>query len=249
MFRYSRCLQGVVLLGIACLPRPCNAVIEALTSLSKFEQDADVIAVMRVERLDLEKQTAVLTVAEAIKGKLGTERMPLRLAGDAEGNSRDMVDRLAVDQRVVIFVTQGGTLDIAFAYTAGSWFQVIGFREGDLVRWKFTHAEPYLRRTFRGTPDELATLLRDAIAGRGALPAPDEKETPGLGPVADRSQTVQQGISTNSTPDVAPTLDRPDVALPPEVAADLRPWWAFAATVVIGLSGIVFLRLRAEAAA
>jgi hypothetical protein len=243
---FPRYLSGAVLLCILCVPRPCSAVIEALTSLSKFEQDADLIAVMQVERLDLEKQTAVLTVAESIKGELAGGRMPLRLAGDSEGNTRDMVDRLAVGQRVVIFVTKGDTQNIAFAYTAGSWFQVLGFRDGDVVRWKFTHAEPYLRRTFRGTPDELATLLRDALAGRAKLPAPDEKETPGLGPVVERSGTAEPVSATNSAPEESAPVIPSDAAPPRTVAKDMRPWWAFAATVVIGLGGIVFLRLRPE---
>ena len=115
----SRNLWGAVFLCLCCLPRPCSAVIEALTSLEKFEKDADIIAVLQVDRLDLDKQTAVLTAAEPIKGELVSGRMPLRLAGDSEGKPRDMLDRLAVGQQVVVFVTQGDTQDIAFAYTCG----------------------------------------------------------------------------------------------------------------------------------
>jgi hypothetical protein len=229
-------------LVVLCCARPALAVIEALTPLKKFQADATAIVSVKVERLDLEKQTAVLTVEKLIAGEFNATRIPLRLAGDSDGDPADMLDRLEVGQRLVLFVTETPGQSIGYAYTRGSWFQIIGTRAGERVVWQFTHAEPYLRRTFHGETHELVELLR---AGKD-LPEPDEKEKPGLGAKIDRTAEA-----------VAEPELLPDLVAPPETSGepvivsstvtetiDNRPWYVFAATILIGLAGIVYLRMR-----
>src|SRR5262249_38453594 len=93
-----------------------------------------------------------------------------------------MLRRLAKDLPVVLFVARGQKGDyIAFGYTNGTWFQLLGHKDGEAVRWAFTHAEPYLRRTFKGTTAELRRGLEGAQKGKKP-PAPDPKAEPGLGP-------------------------------------------------------------------
>jgi hypothetical protein len=227
---------------MCCSANPALAVIEALTPLKKFRADATAIVSVKVEKLDLEKQTAVLTVEKLIAGEFNSTRIPLRLAGDSDGHPTDMLDRLEAGQRLVLFVTETPGQSIGYAYTRGSWFQIIGTRDGERVLWQFTHAEPYLRRTFHGETHELVKLLQSAKD----LPEPEEKEKPGLGAKIDRAAEVI----------VEPEL-LPDVVAPPESSGeplvvsskvtetiDNRPWYVFAATVVIGLAGIAYLRLR-----
>ena len=48
--------------------------------------------------------------------------------------------------------------------------------------WAFTLCEIYLRRTFKGTTEELASVIRDVQAGKRKAPPYDAKEPPGLGP-------------------------------------------------------------------
>ena len=62
----------------------------------------------------------------------------------------------------------------AFGYTNGTWFQMIGQAEDDpaKVRWGFTHCEPYLRRTFKGTTEALKQVVQDGLRA-GGLAGPE----------------------------------------------------------------------------
>jgi outer membrane protein assembly factor BamB len=92
--------------------------------------------------------------------------------------------RLARDLRVIIFTSRRGKRYTAFAYSNGTWFQLVG-RTGDdpaTVHWNFTHCEPYLRRTFHGTTEDLLQIIVAGLANRKKPPEPDPNEPPGLGP-------------------------------------------------------------------
>ena len=76
-----------------------------------------------------------------------------------------------------------------------------------------------------------------------------EQEKPGLGPKIDRSASAivepELPATVNLAAPVAPPAGPTSVTVvAPTTSFDTRPWYAFAATVVIGLVGIVYLRLR-----
>src|SRR5262249_49322641 len=75
----------------------------------------------------------------------------------------------------------------------GTWMQLTGVKDGDTVRWSFTHLEPYLRRTYKGTTAEMKQTVQDALAGKKEPPAPDEKEMPGFGPEVPREEEKKGG--------------------------------------------------------
>ena len=81
------------------------------------------------------------------------------------------------------------------AFTNGTWFQVLGQTDGDQTRWAFTHCEIYLRRTFKGTTDELKQTVADVLAGKAKAPPPNPKEPPGLGPTLDESKDAPKKSS------------------------------------------------------
>ena len=88
------------------------------------------ILMARVEKLDPQKLTAVLIVTEDLKDKLPMRRLPLNLGtGDSDakklGHTPLILKRLAVDLPVVLFVENKGAKFTAFAYTNGTWFQLI----------------------------------------------------------------------------------------------------------------------------
>src|SRR5262249_18852245 len=94
-----------------------------------------------------------------------------------------LLKRLAADLPLVVFASKREKQYTAFAYTNGTWFQILGRLGEDIaVRWSFTHCEPYLRRTFKRTPAQLEKAGLDGLSSREEPPAPDAKEPPGLGP-------------------------------------------------------------------
>src|SRR6202022_273504 len=78
---------------------------------------------------------------------------------------------------------------VVFAYTNGTWFQLTGTEtEKDKLSWSFTHCEPFLRRTFKDSTEELKQAIADALADKKKPPEPDTKEKPGFGPEVEPSK-------------------------------------------------------------
>src|SRR5262249_52290842 len=150
--------------------------------------ESQLIFVARVAVLDPDKPSVVLTIDEHLKGKAAFEKLPINLTGDSEAkklkHTPQLLKRLAPKLRVILFATKSDKKYTAFAYTNGTWFQLIGEEEDKSVRWSFTHCEPYLRRTFKGGTADLKQILEEGLSGKKKPPDPDPKEKPGLGPEA-----------------------------------------------------------------
>jgi outer membrane protein assembly factor BamB len=181
---------GALVLGIGLVfVGPAQAYVTRLTPLGEVLADKDLLCfVAKVEKLDPEKLRAVLTVTNDLQGKAPFRRLPVNLTGDQaaqkDNHVPQLLKRLAPDLPLIVFVTPRGKQYTAFAYTNGTWFQMIG-RAGNNAAgatWAFTHCEPYLRRTFKGTTEELRRVVIDGLSGKKKPPEPDPKEPPGLGP-------------------------------------------------------------------
>jgi outer membrane protein assembly factor BamB len=216
---------GGLVLGIAFLfaVPTARALIMRLTPLAEVLAQQELIFTVKVESLDPDKLTMVLTVDDDLKGKAPFKRLPVNLKGDSEAEKDKQVPkllkRLAPKLPLVVFAGGRGKTYTAFCYTNGTWFQMTGTREDDKVRWAFTHAEPYLRRTFKGATDELRQVLVDGLAGKKKPPEPNPKEEPGLGPEIQ----PQEKPAEKEQP-------RPQV----RILAAGRPLFAVIPTVLVG---------------
>jgi outer membrane protein assembly factor BamB len=202
---------------------PAIAVFTAYIPLADVLDASQLIFTAQVESIDPSQPALVLTADKVLKGKAPFARIPVLLKGDAEAlkakHIPQLLKRLAPKLPVVVFVNQRDKDYIAFGYTNGSWFQMTGVQTDDGPRWTFTHCEPYLRRTYKGTTAELHQLIVDVLAGKAKAPAVDRREKPGLGP------ELENGKSANS--------DKPpgNTALP---AVGTGPLFAVIPTVFVG---------------
>ena len=130
----ARCRFGLVITLVllwAALPRPALALIEALTPLQDFIDQADSIVVVTVDKLDRDRGVAVLKVGESLKGKPPFERMVVNLTGEKKAQSAQLLERLDTNLPLVLFITAREKKPaIVLAYTNGTWLQVIGQRQG-----------------------------------------------------------------------------------------------------------------------
>ena len=178
--------------GLLVVALPAPAVILKLTPLKEVLDGEQLIFVATVEKLDPDKPAVVLKVAEKLKGEAPFETLPVNLTGDAEakkgGHTKVILDRLDPARKVVVFATKDGATYHAMAFTEGTWFSLRGAvgDDGKAVRWAFLHAEPYLRRTFKGTTAELKKVVEDGLAGKAVPPEPNPKEPAGYGPAVER---------------------------------------------------------------
>src|SRR5579883_1625570 len=179
-----------VFVGVALLlsQTPAQALYTALTPLQKILQQSTFIVTAKIESVDADKPAMVLVVQENLKGSMPVRKLAVLLKGDAEAEKKDHVSqvlkRIAPKLPLVLFLLHKDKKYTALAYTNGTWFQMIGIESDGEVKWSFTHGEPYLRKTFKGSTSELKQTVVDGLSGKKAPPKPDAKEKPGFGPDA-----------------------------------------------------------------
>ena len=181
----------LALFAVLASAAPAPAVIKVLTPLSKVVNPVQFIFVAEVEKVDPEKPSVIFKPVENLKGKTALERLPVNLTGDSfakkDEHTKVMLDRLAPERKLILFVSEVGGNYAAFGFIEGTWFQMNGTtdKETKAVRWAFLHAEPYFRRTFRGSTAELKTVIEDALSGKKKPPEPDENVPHGYGPTVE----------------------------------------------------------------
>jgi outer membrane protein assembly factor BamB len=181
---------GSFLLTVAffVLATPADAVITRKTPLSDIISYSTFIFTAKIETVDPDKPGMVLTPDEHIKGKFPFQRLPINLTGDMEADKLKhrpmLLKRVAPKLPVVVFITQKDKDYVAFIYTNGTWIHMTGDKPdgAEVVRWSFTHIEPYLRRTYKGTTEEMKQTVTDAVSGKKKPPDTNDKEEPGVGP-------------------------------------------------------------------
>ena len=189
----KRWIVLIVALGWAIASQQtARAVIQVEQPLYKiiFGETTAFIFVAKVTRLDPARPTMVVVPGDSLKGKAPWERLPVNLKGE-EKEIPKLLKRLADDLPLVLFVTKPSEDKPddpykALAYSNGTWFSLNGHVDGTAVRWVFVQCEPNFRRTFRGTTDELTTVVKLAVARKKAPPPLDSKAAPGLGPEIEK---------------------------------------------------------------
>ncbi|MFQ3593319.1 MAG: PQQ-binding-like beta-propeller repeat protein [Gemmataceae bacterium] len=175
-FRWAM-LFGVVLVASA------QAVIIRLTALAELVRESSFILEAKIVSVDEKRPAMMLEVSRILKGKTDLKKMPVLIGeGDAGASKRkeapQLLERVAVNLPLVVFVSQRDKEFTAFVFSDGTWYSLEGQSVEGNLRWRFAHLEPYLRRTFAGSTAEMLKLLE---ADKG-YPKPDAKGKPGLGP-------------------------------------------------------------------
>jgi outer membrane protein assembly factor BamB len=181
---------------------PAQALITRLTPLSDVLKESHFIFTVKIESVDAGKPAIVLVVDEEIKGKAPARKMPVLFKPDAEAKKGKhvplLLKRIAPKLPLVVFVLQRDKKYTGFAYTNGTWFQIIGVEADGKVRWSLTHGEPYLRKTYKGSTADLRKTIIDSLAGKAKPPAPDAKEKPGFGPEIDAKDKSEKRSAASS---------------------------------------------------
>ncbi len=189
--------MGLIVGAGLLLATPAQGLITRLTPLRDVLHEATFIFTAKVESVDADKPSMVLVVDEDLKGKTPVRKLPVLFKGDAEAKKNNhiplILKRVAPKLPLVLFVLKRDKKYTAFAYTNGTWFQMIGVEADGMVRWSFTHGEPYLRKTFKGSTADLKQIVVDSLAGKKKPPEPDTKEKPGFGPEVEAEKKSQSG--------------------------------------------------------
>src|SRR5690349_16956164 len=134
--RRCRMRTAGILVGLLLSAGTAHALISRPPTLAEAIKESPLIFLARVERFDPSKAVAVFTVGEALKGKVPYRRLSVKLAGDAEASKQTpaLLKRLAPDLPVVLFIAQRSPRVIVFAFTNGTWFQMVGGGDAETLR-------------------------------------------------------------------------------------------------------------------
>ena len=198
-----RCLSALTFGCLLFWPGFSHAKITKPVTLEQVVKEQPLILTMKVGEWLPDKPGMVLVPVDVLKGKFPFERVPVALAGDKEANDEKQIpkllERLDKDVTLVLFVSQRGKSVDAIGFTNGTWLHFAGNIETqdgkEITRWRFTHAETYFTRTFKGTTEELIKAVQGGLKG-GKLPAYDETAEPGFGPpLKKKMSSARSGLT------------------------------------------------------
>jgi hypothetical protein len=156
-----RLLVAVLLLLVASVAHPpaAQAYVEVPFTLGRVVNESTVICLMRVEKVDREKNLIVYRKVRDIKGTQPGDVVKHNIA-KAGFHPREW-------QTIMTWAEVGKSAMFFHNGSAGEccienyWYQIY---PGDW--WNMSHAEPYLLRTFAGKPEKLATIVEQMLKGQ-----------------------------------------------------------------------------------
>ena len=166
MRNLSRWLCGIPLLALAavsCWLPSAPAYVEVPMSLGAVVAQSSHIMVLRVEKVDKEKNLIIYRKVRDLKGTHPQEVVKHNI-GRTGFHPREWQFTMewAEPGKTAIFFHNGGASETCIgtywyqAYAGGEW-------------WNHSHAEPYLNRSFAGNPEKLAAAVTEMLAGREVI--------------------------------------------------------------------------------
>ena len=176
-------------LALLIFTTSADGVIMAKFSLSDIMKVSTYVVMAKVESFEPQNKRMILKFTDDIQGKPVFREVPVIMEGDDEGKKEGhiplLMERLAVNLPIVMFIVHDkeNKKIISHAFTNGTWFTLKGKTSGDTAGvWDLVHGEPYLRRTYKGTTEQMRKLLTGYLAGKAKLPEYNDKVKPDFGP-------------------------------------------------------------------
>ena len=140
-----------------------HAYVEAPHTLGRIVLESSNIVVMKVEKVDKERNLIVYTKVQDLKGSHPQTTIKHNI-GKAGFHEREWKNIMAWAEpgKTALFFHNGSASETCIdtywyqAYPGGDW-------------WNHSHAEPYLLRSFAGKPEKLIPLIQQMLAGQEVL--------------------------------------------------------------------------------
>lgn len=170
-------ILGVALCAVVVLavlwPSSARALIEKLYSVKQVITLSKVIAEGEIASIDEKSQVVLIKVKSTIKGKCTFEVVKVLVETGQVWHPKALMKNLRPNEPALIFYDVDGNILPGLVYSCGLWFQIYGDLEKDA--WNFVHVELLMNRAYNGKVAALTPIVKDAVAGKGEPPAPNEK--------------------------------------------------------------------------
>src|SRR5258706_3837125 len=162
MRKRSVCFAVIIaMVAIFCLKdRPVQAYVEIPYTIGRVINEATNVVVMRVEKVDKERNLIIFSKVADLKGKHPAEQIRHNIGrGGFHPREWQFIMEAAEPGKLVVFFHNGQASETCMdnywyqAYAGGEW-------------WNMSHGEPYLLRSFAGKPEKLVPLVTDMLAGK-----------------------------------------------------------------------------------
>ena len=149
-----------VVVGCLLSARAIMAYVEIPYTLGRIILESTSISVLRVEKVDKERNLILFRKVEDLKGTLPGETTKHNIArGGFHEREWKGIMEWAEPGKTAVFFNNGGASETCIgnywyqAYAGGEW-------------WNMSHGEPYMLRSFAGTADKLIPLVKSILAGQ-----------------------------------------------------------------------------------
>jgi len=159
--------RPILLAAAACLVllvhqgggQQLHAYVEIPYALGRIVAESSSIAVLRVEKVDRDKNLIFYRKVQDLKGKTPDQVKHNIARAGFHPREWQIVMQWAEPGKTAVFFYQGGASETCIhnywyqAYAGGEW-------------WNMSHAEPFLLRSFAGKPERLAVAVSQMLAGQ-----------------------------------------------------------------------------------
>lgn len=144
-------------------PRESRAYVEVPMSLGDVIRQSTHVCVMRVAKVDREKNLIIYTKVQDLKGKHPVNEIKHNIGrgGLRPGEWQEIMNWAEVGKTAVFF-HNGGASETFIGVT---WYQA--YPQGEW--WGMSHGEPYLLRSYAGKVDKFPSLLTDILDGKEVI--------------------------------------------------------------------------------
>jgi hypothetical protein len=152
-------LWALVAVAMMLSAARARAYVEVPLSLGKIVNDSTNIILMRVEKVDTEKNLVIYRKIKDLKGVHPTDVIKHNI-GHAGFNPREWqyaMEGCKVGNTAIMFHNGGASEN----FVPGYWYQAYA---GDW--WAMSHGEPFLLRSYAGKPEKLAGIVTAMLAGQ-----------------------------------------------------------------------------------
>jgi hypothetical protein len=149
----------LVLCALFCTP-PARAYIEAPYTLGRIINESSNIVVIRVVKVDREKNLIIYEKVRDLKGRQPEGQIKHNI-GQNGFNPREWQYVMAATDvgKLAVMMHAGKEAEICIDYY---WYQVTPQGEWSVM----LHGEPFLMRSFYGRPEKLITIVEQMLAGK-----------------------------------------------------------------------------------
>ena len=164
------------LIGLLFTP-PASAFIEREYTIREVLNACTNIVFGEVKSVDRSRLRGIVTVEEDAKGKSGLKEIKMNFATGhyKRGTSpQKLVKLLKPGMPIIVFYRDHYGID-SMCFIDNTWFQMRAYRgryDGGSW-WSFTHIDPMMSRTFDGKTKAFQKIVRDMLAGKMWVAAPN----------------------------------------------------------------------------